>query len=240
MLVVEQGTEDYEVEDGLIRQAEQYLIERGASVLYAGGQNPLNPFYWGIYGGSEWAGILDPHTSFHRAVMRAGYEPASTCVLLEADLTQPAPPDIRGVLKRRETHVETIEDVVPDNWWDALALGNFHLTRYRLVKKSDNAELAHATTWDMAWFSRLDGKSRVGLIEMEVSPASRRKGFGRHLVQEIFRSLRAQGTAVVSLQTNATNIAALALYEAIGFEPIGTATLYRLPGGILPRTPRSG
>ena len=58
MLVVEPGPDDPALETGLIAEAERLPPPRGATVLYAGGQFPLNPFYWGIYGGSEWAGIL--------------------------------------------------------------------------------------------------------------------------------------------------------------------------------------
>jgi ribosomal protein S18 acetylase RimI-like enzyme len=83
----------------------------------------------------------------------------------------------------------------------------------------------------MAWFGRTDGRVRLALIDMEVHSAHRRKGYGRHLVNEILRAARAQSTDVVSIQTRSTNTAALALYEALGFRPVETATLYRLPGG---------
>ena len=62
-------------------------------MLYAGGLFPLNPFYWGVYGGSEGTGILSGHQAFHRAAVTRGYVPASTTVLLEADLGQPEPRD---------------------------------------------------------------------------------------------------------------------------------------------------
>ncbi len=65
MLVVDPDRDDEALERGLIETAEAYLRERGASVIYAGGQAPVNPFYWGIYGGSECAGILSSHVAFH-------------------------------------------------------------------------------------------------------------------------------------------------------------------------------
>src|SRR5262249_3591957 len=68
MLLVEPGFEDAEVVDGLLEAAEGYLRDRGAKVLYAGSLFPLNPFYWGIYGGSEGAGVLSGHQAFHRGV----------------------------------------------------------------------------------------------------------------------------------------------------------------------------
>ncbi|HMB02790.1 MAG TPA: GNAT family N-acetyltransferase [Isosphaeraceae bacterium] len=229
MLVVEPGPEDPELERGLIAGVESYLRRRGSTVLFAGGLFPLNPFYWGIYGGSEWAGILQAHDAFHRAVRRAGYMPMSTTVLLEADLSAPEARDPRSTLIRRQARVEITEDALPSHWWEALAIGEFRPTRYRLVAKSDATELARATTWDMSWFGRLDGRARIGLIAVEVAAGHRRKGFGRHLVNEILRQARGQMVAAVAVQTSSTNLPALALYESLGFRRVEETTLYRLP-----------
>jgi ribosomal protein S18 acetylase RimI-like enzyme len=234
MLVVEPGRDDPGLEDDLVAEALRYLRRRGAEVVYAGGQMPLNPFYWGIYGGSEWSGILDPHAPFGRAVGRAGFEPVSTAVLLEANLSEPERRDPRGVLTRRVTRIEIEEDALPASWWEALAIGDHDLTGYRLFSRSDDAELARATSWDMGRFGRGDGRARIGLSALEVHPAHRRKGYGRLLVQEVMRSARVQAAAVVAVQTLATNAGALALYHAAGFEPVGGATLYRLPAGAGP------
>ncbi len=229
MLVAEPGPPDIELEDGLLHAAETYLRERGAKVLYAGGQYPLNPFYWGIYGGSEYAGILSSHVSFQRAVERIGYAPASATVLMEADLATPEIRNPRSPLIRRQARIEVMEDDLPRQWWEALAIGEFRPTHYRLIAKADDRELAWATTWDMSWFGRLDGRSRLGLIAMEVESGSRRQGFGRHLVGEILRHARSEMISVVALQTRSTNVAALSLYETLGFVPVETATLFRRP-----------
>jgi GNAT superfamily N-acetyltransferase len=231
MLVVEPGPADPGLERGLLEEAERYLRSRGASVVYAGGLFPLNPYYWGVYGGSEWAGVLGSHHAFLRALGARGYQPVSTAVLLEADLSEPEARDPRAVLIRRQTQLEVNEDPLPRTWWHNLALGEFHPTDYRLVDRSGQAELARATTWDMSWQGRVDGRSRVALIDVEVHPDHRRKGFGRFLVNEILRQARAQDTAVAAVQTGSTNDAALGLYQSVGFQPVETATLFRLPGG---------
>jgi GNAT superfamily N-acetyltransferase len=219
-----------ELGQALIAAAESYLRGRGAEVLYAGGQYPLNPFYWGIYGGSEWAGILTADTAFLRSVVAAGYQPVSTTVLLEADLSGPEPRDPRSVLIRRQARLEVAEDALPSNWWDALAIGEYRPTRYRLLSRADESELAHATTWDMNWFGRGDGRVRLGLIDVEVHPQHRRKGYGRHLVAEILRQARNDLVSVVAVQTAATNAPALALYESLHFDPVETSILYRKGG----------
>jgi ribosomal protein S18 acetylase RimI-like enzyme len=236
MLVVEPGPEDPELEQGLITRAESYLRSRGATVLFAGGMFPLNPFYWGVYGGSEWAGILAAHDAFHRSVRRGRYEPVGTTVLLEADLSVPESRDPRSTLLRRQTRVEITEDVLPAHWWEALAIGEFRPTRYRLISKTDETELARATTWDMAWFGRLDGLSRIGLIAVDVAQGHRRRGFGRHLVSEILRQARGEMVGAVAVQTSSTNLPALALYQSLGFRRVEETTIYRLPSDQAGRT----
>jgi hypothetical protein len=65
MLVVEPGLDDPELIPGLLGAAERYLRARGAQVVYAGSLFPLNPFYWGLSGGSEGAGVLSSQEAFH-------------------------------------------------------------------------------------------------------------------------------------------------------------------------------
>ncbi len=234
MLVVEPGPEDPELEGGLIAEAQRYLRDRGATVLYAGGQFPLNPFYWGSYGGSEFAGILSAHVAFGRAVVASGYEPVSTTELLEADLSAPEPRDPRAPLIRRQARIEVVEDAMPAHWWESLAIGGFRPTCFRLLSKADDLELARATTWDMSGWGHGDDAARIGLIGLEVHPEHRRKGFGRHLVGEVLRHAREQMIASVAVQTRSTNLPALSLYESLGFAPAETATLYRLPATATP------
>ena len=237
MLVTEPEIDDPELELGLFLAAERYLRSRGASVFYAGGQWPLNPFYWGIYGGSEFSGILDSHADFRRAAARAGYEPSATTIVMEADLSEPETRDPRGLLMRRQFRLEAVEDAIPRGWWHALALGLFRPTAFSLVDKMTGRSVASAWSWDIAACTGLgDGRVALGLIDVEVQPDQRRRGYGRHLVAEILRHARARSTDVVSVQTPATNLPALGLYRSAGFVQIDVATMYRLPGVLSARS----
>ena len=236
MLVLEPGQDDQELEYGLIVAAESYLRLRGAAVFYAGGQAPLNPFYWGLYGGSELSGVLATDQVFLRAAERAGYEPVATTVLLEADLCRSEVRDPKAALLRRQTRLEITEDALLERWWDALAIGLFRPTTFQLLDRASGSVLACATTWDMVGFERGDGRVRSGLVRLDVEPGSRRKGLARFLVGEILRHAREQMTEAVSVQTAETNAAALALYDALGFTPVETATLFRLPAELSSRS----
>ena len=232
MLLIQPERDDPELEVGLFREAERFLRSRGAKVIYAGGQPPLDPFYRGLYGGSEFAGVLDSHATFVRAALRAGYEPVAKTILLEADLSRPEPRDPKAPLLRRQSRLVITDDARMPGWWDAQALGLFRPSRFQLVERSVNAPIANAWTWEIAGgYGVGDGKSRTGLIDLEVTPDYRRKGFGRHFVAEIMRRVREQNTDVISTQTSAENLPALGLYASLGFDPVDSATLYRLPAG---------
>lgn len=240
MLVVEPGAAGEEAARGLVLRAERYLRARGAKVLYAGGHRPVNPFYWGLYAGSEGAGVLASHPVFPATLLALGYEPVGTTISLRLDLDRPDPRDPRAVLIRRQTELEIEEDALPADWWQNQALGEFHLAHFRLRAKPDGVALARASTFDMTWFGRSDGRPRIGVLDVEVAADRRRKGFGRYLMTQILKWAREHGTALVELQTASTNEPALAFYAAIGFEPVDRSTTYRLPAPLLGRADSPG
>lgn len=229
MLAVAPGKGAPEIAQGLIVEAERYLRRRGAKVIYGGGQFPLNPFYWGLYSGSEASGAPAGHVEFVAALRAMGYEPVSETVHLRADLSRQEPRDPRAAILRRQTAVERVEDAPPLNWWENIALGEFHLCVARLVARGDGVELARARTWDMSWFGRVEGRNRLGIFDVFVPPEHRRRGLARFLLSEIFRAARERGHHVAEAQTLTTNEPALALYQSLGFEPVEHSTLFRLP-----------
>jgi ribosomal protein S18 acetylase RimI-like enzyme len=88
----------------------------------------------------------------------------------------------------------------------------------------------------MTWFGREDGRTRTGLIGVEVSGSHRRKGYGRYLIAEVLKWAREHATSVVEVQILSTNQPALALYQSLGFQPIDQSTVYRLPAHLLDRS----
>ena len=232
MLVVEPWIDDPGLEDGLFAAAERYLRAAARGCSTRAGSLRSTRSTGGFTAAASGPGILGAHDVFHRAVeprgVRAGR--AARCSW-RSTCSDPEPRDPRGLLVRRQTRVEETDDALPASWWDNLAIGEFRPALYRLLSRTEETEYARAPTWDMAWFGRVDGRARIGLIAVEVHPDHRRKGFGRFLVGEILRRAREQANAVVAVQTGATNTAAVGLYKSLGFQPVETATLYRRPGG---------
>ena len=70
---------------------------------------------------------------------------------------------------------------------------------------------------------RLD-KHRAELRRMYVAPAQRRKGLARRMLYHAERFCRQAGYEVLVLSTSEVQDAALALYRAAGFTPVGEET----------------
>ena len=202
MLVVEPELDDPDLVSGLIDAAQIYLRSRGAKVIYAGGLFPLNPFYWGLYGGSEGAGVLSGHQRFHERVLERAMNRSARPCFSRPISGVPEPRDPRTAVIRRQTQIEFLDDALPTDWWQNVALGDFQLMSARLLLKADGTQVAQAQAWDMGWFGREDGLSRIGLINVDVPPEHRRKGYGRFLVSEIFRRARENLVASVAVATS--------------------------------------
>jgi hypothetical protein len=73
MLAVRPGPDQAQIAGELLRHSEDYLRGRGAKVLYGGAVHPLDPFYLGLYGGSELPGVLDSDPQAQEVFRTHGY-----------------------------------------------------------------------------------------------------------------------------------------------------------------------
>ncbi len=64
------------------------------------------------------------------------------------------------------------------------------------------------------------------IISVAVDPSVRRKGYGKLLFEQVIRLAREDGINVLTLEVRSENIAALKLYESLGFEQVGIRKNY--------------
>ncbi len=76
----------------------------------------------------------------------------------------------------------------------------------------------------------LEAAGEAELLRVAVAPARRRQGLARHLLSEGFGHLRAAGVVSCHLEVRPANLAALALYQALGFAVCGRRRLYYRDG----------
>jgi ribosomal protein S18 acetylase RimI-like enzyme len=208
------------------------LRHQGAEVVYGGCVYPLNPFYFGLYGGSELPGILDSDAASRRLYEQSNYQVADRVIVLQKDLHGfRVPMDRKHLQARRTTRTEITADPPPSTWWEACTTGPFPRQRHTLVRRTDNQTLAAATWRGMEPLSIGWGVNAVGLIHIEVDEEFRRQGYGSYLLNEVFSHLHSTGATVVETQTMERNAGALAFYKSLGFERIDSGVIYRKTGG---------
>ena len=83
------------------------------------------------------------------------------------------------------------------------------------------------------WLVALEGETLAGyvgsqtvmgetdMMNIAVSPAFRRQGIARELIQALIRELKERESHSLTLEVRASNAPALALYESLGFSQVG-------------------
>jgi ribosomal protein S18 acetylase RimI-like enzyme len=222
---------DGSLADELLGRSEEYLRGRGARVIYAGGINPMNSFYLGLYGGSEIPGVLQTDVVLQNAALHRGYREIDRVRILQCDLARIRPPVSRELraIKRTTQLVEKV-DPPPKTWWEACVWGSLQRDVFSLVDRSHNV-VATASFWDMQPLSACWGMCTAGLFDLHVDPAFRRRGYASYLIGEAIRVLRRRGVATIEAQTMGANEAAYAFYNKLGFTQIDHGMVYRKEGG---------
>lgn len=212
----------------LVEHSERYLQSRGAQVLYAGSIRPLNPFYLGLYGGSELPGVLDSNPRAQDLFRSAGYRQIDRTVVFDRSLAGYRPTIDREQMQiRRRTSMEIVEDPPSRSWWDACTMGGFERTRYELHARGGGELLASASIWDTEPLASSWGVRAGGIVELSVAAEHQRQGLATYLLSEIFRHLQEQGITLVEATTMERNSAALALYTKLGFTAVDHGAVFR-------------
>ncbi len=229
MLMVQGGSAaESPLADELLHASEEYLRRQGATVLYAGGVNPLNSFYLGLYGGSEIPGVLQTDQVLRAAAERADYREIDRVLIMQCDLARVRPPVSRELraIKRTTQLIETI-DPEPSTWWEACVWGSSQRDVFSLFDKVQNRSVATASFWDMQPLSTCWGMTAAGLFDLQVNEKFRRKGYASYLLGEAIRVLRRRGVTTIEAQTMASNEAARAFYLKFGFTEIDYGVVFR-------------
>ncbi|MGD9128826.1 MAG: GNAT family N-acetyltransferase, partial [Planctomycetia bacterium] len=218
-----------QVADQLLTQCEEYLVSRGAKVLYGGGIQPLNAFYWGLYGGSELPGILQGDQIARSAFESHGYKAIDHTVGFSGELRSVAPPMTRGLMQhRRKMTVHKKEDLATNSWWEASTKGCFQLSRFELQPRGGGDPLGFALVREMRFAeNHWTTTPSAGLIELEIEEGHRRQGLVTYLLSEVFHDLGRHRIHQLEVQTMEHNSAAVSLYEKLGFTKADRGIVYR-------------
>lgn len=216
------------VAEGLLERSEDYLRCRGAKVIYGGGIRPLNAFYLGLYGGSELPGVLESDSVAQQLYAGHGYREIDRTILLQRELaTFEAPIDRRQMQLRRQMVVEVTTNPPTRTWWEACTLGEFDLTRFDALPRSGGTPVASATFRVMDLTPAAGPRRSMGLMDLWVEGSFRRRGLAIFLLCEAFRQFSRQGSETMDIQAMQHNLAALNLYQKLGFQQVEQGSVFR-------------
>lgn len=229
MLLVHQSHRRQGIGSKLLELGQAYLRDQGTMFQYAGALHPINPFYLGIYGGSESPGILESDAEMTAFVRHRGYEPIDTCWAFQRTLQDLSTVDDKRVpLLRREVDILVEPWPTPPSWWHACTMGPMISLRYEMVERTTRVPIGHAWAWEMDAFGLRWRFPAVGITNFHIEESRRRHGFATLLLQGILKHLYDQRVGIVEIQTMESNSAARGLYQKFGFRHVDTGHAYLL------------
>jgi ribosomal-protein-alanine N-acetyltransferase len=92
----------------------------------------------------------------------------------------------------------------------------------RVARLPGGAIAGYVLTWKVV--------DEIHLLNVAVAPEHRRAGVGRMLVEDVVARARESGMARILLEVRASNVAAVALYEALGFSRFNLRAGYYADG----------
>ncbi|HWG43828.1 MAG TPA: GNAT family N-acetyltransferase [Gemmataceae bacterium] len=211
----------------LLRRAEVYLRDRGSQELFAGPMTPLNPYNFGLYGGSSSPGFLDSDPKAMPFLEHKGYAIENTCLVFQRSLKQAlAISDGRFAAHRLryEVHASPFQGTT---WWQECVLGPVELHEYRLQDKLTSRTAARALMWEMETYTTRWDEHAIGITDIVVPDELRRQGLAKFLIAQILRYLQDQFFSLVEIQARADSIAAVNMLRSLGFNQVDTGHLYR-------------
>ena len=232
MLAVRPAFRRRGIGSALLGLCESYLRDRGARDLYAGAHRPLDPFYLGLYGGSELPGVLDSDADARAFLLKKGYVDQRKTLVLHRRLSQPIRVlDARAAAYRQRFDLQVDTPKASQfSWWQNCVFGLMEPLIFALIDRQTAASAASVLVYEMEGFSWRWGQPAVGVVNLHVSPELRRQGLGRFLLAQALRYVQDQCFEVAEVQAPEDDLAAIRLCQGLGFAPVDTGRLYQRQG----------
>lgn len=215
----------------LMQRAERFLTGLGASELYAGSARPRDPFYVGLYGGSEPAGFLESDPDAAPFCEALGYVSVERYGVYQCQLEQSNVPfSMRLMSVRRKTQLTVAEQPDRPSWWWATRFGRLDSIRFLLVPKEGGPPVAGVTVIGLDLYLAKWGQRPIGMIDLFVPEADRRQGYAQALIVEVCRKLKEELVSCAEAHALETDTVAIAAIESAGFQRIDTGVVYKRNG----------
>ncbi len=211
----------------LLRRAEAYLRGQGNPDLFAGPMYPLNPYTFGLYGGSYSAGFLDSDAQARPFLEHKGYVVERTALVFQRTLRQPinvSDGRFAAHRLRYEIHSQPFQEAT---WWQECILGPVEVYEYRLQDKLTGHVAARALMWEMETYAGRWNEHAVGITDLVVADDLRRQGLAKFLLAQLLRYLHDQFFGVIEIQVLSDNTAAINMLAKLDFQQVDVGHIYR-------------
>ena len=212
----------------LVARAEAYLKAAGATTIDAGPADPHDPFYVGLYGGSEPAGFLESDPDAAPFCTALGYQPVERHLIFQRDNSQQNfPISFRLMTIRRKTELGVTVRPRRMTWWWLTRFGRLDSIRFLLVPKSGGKAMAGITVCGLDCYLAKWNERAVGLTDLYLPQAERRKGYGQALVVEVCRKLHDEMITRIEAHAAEGDTATIGLLQSAEFEQVDVGVVYR-------------
>ena len=213
----------------LLLRAEEYLRNAGAETIYGGGADPRDPFYGGLYGGSESAGFLESDPAAAPFFQAMGYIPFERHLIFQRKLG-PGGPEVmcvRLLNAKRQSKLAAATAYEPKDWWWSTRQGRLDSMQLGLMPKAGGALLAKVCVVGLDMYTTGWKVRAIGITGLQVAEQQRRKGYGQLLLDEVCRRVREEMIQLAEAHANEADTAAIAVLKSAGFELIDAGVVFR-------------
>lgn len=226
MLVVEPREDQNEIRLELLSGLEKKFAQCDAREIFAGAIYPNAPFYFGLLYGSELCGIqeADPHLP---VLLRSRqYTAVQRCHMFRIELRNyRTVMSFPQILLRRRFNLQVTQNASSGEWWEACTLTTTEWTRYSLVEK--------ATQKQVAWLGVrrlppiMECADRFGFLNLFVCEQYRHQGLAQLLLMLVLEELSVKfAGAVAELQIPEGNTRAMNTFLKMNFKNYSTGVVF--------------
>ncbi len=228
MLALRLSKQKQKIGSQLLRLGEERLRERGASTIFAGGLRPNNPFYFGLYGGSNSPGFLESEPNMAHFFRTHQYEAAHRCLVFQRKLEQSLNlVDTRFATLRRRFEVHMAPRSAIHSWWQECQVGQLEQFEFRLEERVSGLPAARVYYWEMEGYGWRWNTPAAGIMDIQVRSDLRQQGVGKYLIAQLLRYLQDQYFGIVEAHVNEDNESAIRMFRSLGFTHVDTGIAFR-------------
>jgi len=211
----------------LVGRARQYLLQAGAERVVAGGAPGGNPFYVGLYGGSQPAGFLESDADAAPFFEALGFQKQTRHLVFQRNIVNsPDSVNYRLTQNRRKFELSIVGGPESPTWWWMTRFGRLDSLSFLLVPKAGGPAVASVTVLGLDWFLTKWQERSVGLVDLRVPVEQRRNGYAQTLLCEVGRRLRDELVTCLEIHTDDSNQAMCGLLASCGYEQVDAGIVF--------------